>query len=117
MTAVGLAVTKKLLAPGFLEAVQTQGEYLRTGLLELSARHGLDGERGSGLLRALKLGRDIGPAIVERARDLAPHGLLLNAPRPDLLRFMPALNVTKAEIDEMLALLSGVIAEMDRASV
>jgi acetylornithine/N-succinyldiaminopimelate aminotransferase len=33
------------------------------------------------------------------------HGLLLNAPRPDSLRFMPALNVTREEIDEMLDLL------------
>jgi acetylornithine/N-succinyldiaminopimelate aminotransferase len=29
-------------------------------------------------------------------------GLLLNAPRPDTLRFMPALNVTPAEIDQMI---------------
>jgi acetylornithine/N-succinyldiaminopimelate aminotransferase len=27
---------------------------------------------------------------------------LLNAPRPDALRFMPALNVTHAEIDQMI---------------
>jgi acetylornithine/N-succinyldiaminopimelate aminotransferase len=26
-------------------------------------------------------------------------GLLLNAPRPSVLRFMPALNVTRAEVD------------------
>ena len=33
---------------------------------------------------------------------MEPHGLLLNAPRPHLLRFMPALNVTEAEIDLMI---------------
>ena len=33
------------------------------------------------------------------------HGLLINAPRPDTLRFMPALNVTRDEIDQMLVLL------------
>jgi acetylornithine/N-succinyldiaminopimelate aminotransferase len=70
----------------------------------------LDGERGEGLLRALKLGKPIGGKIVEIARDLEPQGLLLNSPRPDLLRFMSALNVTTAEIDLMLALLSDVIA-------
>jgi acetylornithine/N-succinyldiaminopimelate aminotransferase len=43
------------------------------------------------------------------ARDLEPQGLLLNSPRPDLLRFMSALTVTKEEIDLMLALLSEVI--------
>jgi acetylornithine/N-succinyldiaminopimelate aminotransferase len=112
MTAVGLAVTQEILAPGFLEAVQEKGAILAAGLERLSEQHGLQGERGEGLLRALKLGRDIGPQIVEAARDLAPTGLLLNAPKPDLLRFMPALNVSKDEIDQMLALLSDVIVKM-----
>jgi acetylornithine/N-succinyldiaminopimelate aminotransferase len=39
------------------------------------------------------------------------HGLLINAPRPDTLRFMPALNVTRDEIDRMLALLESVLRE------
>ncbi len=38
----------------------------------------------------------------EAALTMAPHGLLLNAPRPNLLRFMPALNVSEAEIDQMI---------------
>ncbi|MEK0434272.1 MAG: acetylornithine aminotransferase, partial [Pseudomonadota bacterium] len=80
------------------------------GLLKLSDKHGLEGERGEGLLRALKLGKPIGGRIVEIARDLEPQGLLLNSPLPDLLRFMSALNVTTVVIDLMLALLSGVIA-------
>ena len=110
MTAAGIAVLEELLKPGFLQSVIDKGNYLRDGLLKLSDQHGLDGERGEGLLRALKLGKPIGGKIVEIARDLEPQGLLLNSPRPDLLRFMSALNVTTAEIDLMLALLSGVIA-------
>jgi acetylornithine/N-succinyldiaminopimelate aminotransferase len=39
--------------------------------------------------------------LVEQARDLAPEGLLLNSPRPHLLRLMPALNVGLGEIDRM----------------
>jgi len=111
MTAAGIAVLEELLKPGFLQSVIDQGNYLRDGLLKLSDQHGLDGERGEGLLRALKLGKPIGGKIVEIARDLEPQGLLLNSPRPDLLRFMSALNVTTAEIDLMLALLSDVIAK------
>ncbi len=111
MTAAGIAVLEELLKPGFLQSVIDKGNYLRDGLLKLSDQHGLDGERGEGLLRALKLGKPIGGKIVEIARDLEPQGLLLNSPRPDLLRFMSALNVTTAEIDLMLALLSGVIAK------
>lgn len=112
MTAVGVAVIKAVTAPGFQQNVLDKGEYLRSQLLMLCERHGLEGERGEGLLRALKLGKDIGPKIVEAARNLAPEGLLLNSPRPDLLRFMPALTVTKAEIDQMIEMLSGVIAQL-----
>ena len=111
MTAVGIAVLEALLAPGFLPSVVDKGNYLKAGLLKLCDKHGLEGERGEGLLRALKLGSPIGGKIVDIARDLAPQGLLLNSPRPDLLRFMPALNVTHQEIDLMLELLSGVIAQ------
>jgi acetylornithine/N-succinyldiaminopimelate aminotransferase len=110
MTAAGIAVLEELLKPGFLQSVVDKGNYLRDGLLKLSDKYGMEGERGEGLLRALKLGKPIGGKIVEIARDLEPQGLLLNSPRPDLLRFMSALNVTTAEIDLMLALLSDVIA-------
>lgn len=115
MTAVGEAVLKALLAPGFLPAVREQGQYLRAELLKLSERFDLAGERGEGLLRALKLGRPIGPQIVEMARDMGPVGLLLNSPRPDLLRFMPALNVSKGEIDQMIAMLAEVLQKIGEA--
>ena len=62
----------------------------------------MKGERGVGLLRALKLDRADGALIVDTARDWSPEGMLLNSPRADLLRFMPALNVTEDEIKLML---------------
>ena len=112
MTAVGLAVIETLVAPGFLEQVRERGAYLQAGLLKLSAEYGMEGERGEGLLRALKLGRDSANQIVERARQLNPEGLLLNAVRPNLLRFMPALDVSHAEIDQMLTMLRQVLASL-----
>jgi len=112
MTAVGAAILKELLKPDFLPSVRAKAAHLSAGLLKLSARHGMQGERGEGLLRALKLGRDIGPQIVEAARALQPLGLLLNSPRPDLLRFMPALNVSIAELDQMLEMLDGVLVKL-----
>lgn len=112
MTAAGVAVFDTLMAPGFLDSVQQRGRELSEGLLKLSAKWGMKGERGEGLLRALILDRDDGPAIVEAARDAQPEGMLLNAPRPNLLRFMPALNVTADEIDLMLQRLDGIIAKV-----
>lgn len=110
MTAVGVAVFDTLMQPGFMDSVQARARQLSEGLLALSAKWQMKGERGMGLLRALIMDRDDGPAIVDAARNLAPEGLLLNAPRPNLLRFMPALNVTEAEMARMLEQLDGVIA-------
>lgn len=112
MAAVGVAVFDALAAPGFMEAVNARAKQLSEGLLALSAKYGMKGERGMGLLRALVMDRDDGPAIVEAARNLSPNGLLLNAPRGNLLRFMPALNVTAEEIDTMLTQLDGLIAQV-----
>jgi acetylornithine/N-succinyldiaminopimelate aminotransferase len=105
MTAVGISVIDQLLAPGFLQSVITKGELLQSELLKLSSEFGLQGERGKGLLRALMLGKDIGGKLVDLARDLEPDGLLINSPRPDLLRFMPALTVSNDEIRQMCAIL------------
>jgi len=109
MTAVGVAVIKRMLSPGFLAEVEARGQYLSKRLLELSAKHGLKGERGSGLLRALILDDERGPEIVAKALTHSPVGLLLNAPRSNLLRFMPALNVSEAEIDQMVGMLDGLL--------
>ncbi|RZT41239.1 acetylornithine transaminase [Cupriavidus agavae] len=112
MTAVGSSVIAQLTAPGFLDDVKAKGQYLREQLLKLSEEFGLGGERGEGLLRALVLGKDIGPQIVEEAREMNPTGLLLNAPRPNLLRFMPALNVTREEIDQMIGMLRELLKKL-----
>lgn len=49
-------------------------------------------------------------AIAPRVADEAfAQGLLINAPRPDTLRFMPALTVGDREIDRMIAILDGVM--------
>lgn len=106
MAAVGAAVMSAVTAPGFLDSVAASGERLRSGLRELSARLDLGDVRGCGLLQALELGRDIAPRVVELARDA---GLLVNAPRPGTLRFMPALNVKPGEIEELLDVLAKVV--------
>jgi acetylornithine/N-succinyldiaminopimelate aminotransferase len=109
MTAVGCAVMDTMLEPGFLEGVVDKGSYLSERLNALVRELGLSHERGLGLLRALDLGTEIGGRVVAYARDdLHKHpgwedtGLLVNSPRPSALRFMPALNVTRDEIDQMI---------------
>ena len=111
VTAAGVAVMQTLTADGFMDSVNQRAQQLSAGLNALSDKWGFKGERGQGLLRALKLDRDMGPALVEAARLRQPEGLLLNAPRPDLLRFMPALNVSEADLTQALAILNELIAQ------
>ena len=112
MTAVGISVIEQLLAPGFLESVRAKGALLSKELLSISAEFNLDGERGEGLLRALMLSSDIGGQLVELARDRNPEGLLINSPRPNLLRFMPALNVSDDEIYQMCKILRELLKQV-----
>ena len=112
MTAVGISVIEQLLAPGFLDSVKAKGALLKSELLKLCAEFNLEGERGEGLLRALMLGKDIGPKLVDLARDRSPEGLLINSPRPNLLRFMPALNVSDDEIREMCNMLRELLKQV-----
>lgn len=112
MTAAGVAVFDVLNAPGFMDSVNQRAQELSDGLLALSAKWGMKGERGVGLLRALILNQDDGHQIVLAARERAPEGMLLNAPRPDLLRFMPALNITAEEVQTMLRWLDEVITQV-----
>ena len=108
MTAIGNAVVEAVNQPAFLADVTAKGDYLTQRLLDLSARLGHGEVRGRGLLLALELrGADAGKV----SRTAMDRGLLVNAPRPDALRFMPALNVTREEIDEMLVLLEAVLRD------
>lgn len=112
MCAAGLAVLDVIETPSFLKAVADSGIYLESELQRLSARHGLGEVRGRGLLLALDVVRPIAPSIVAEAFEL---GLLLNAPRADTLRFMPALNVTRDEIAAMIETLDGILTKLGAA--
>lgn len=112
VTAAGVAVMQTLTSDGFMNTVNERAQQLSEGLLALSAKWGFKGERGEGLLRALILDRDDGPALVEAARNRNPEGMLLNSPRPNLLRFMPALNISKNDLAEALKILDELISQV-----
>jgi acetylornithine/N-succinyldiaminopimelate aminotransferase len=112
MCAAGLVVLQHVAEPAFLKSVTDAGLYLESELQRISARHGLGEVRGRGLLLALDLKIPIAASIVAQAFE---DGVLLNAPRPDALRFMPALNVTRAEIAQMIECLDAILAKIGAA--
>lgn len=111
MCAAGLAIFKTVSDPNFLADVVAKGQILRTTLEDLSARHGLGEVRGQGLLQALDLKRPIAADLVASALE---SGLLINAPRADTLRFMPALNLTESDIAEMAEILDRILLQTHR---
>src|SRR5215470_10425968 len=106
MAAVGCAVVATVGAQGFLEAVAERGCYLHDGLQAIATDLGHGEVRGRGLLLALELKNRDAAKVSRTALD---RGLLVNAPRPDSLRFMPSLVVSCDEIDEMLKLLRPIL--------
>ncbi|MCC8981132.1 acetylornithine transaminase [Bradyrhizobium acaciae] len=112
MCAAGLAVLDQIGRPDFLKSVADTGQLLERELQRLSARHGLGGIRGRGLLLALDLKMPIGAAVVAEA---FAAGVLVNSPQPDTLRFMPALNVTREEISAMIDCLDTVLTKVGAA--
>ncbi|HEY0714399.1 MAG TPA: aminotransferase class III-fold pyridoxal phosphate-dependent enzyme, partial [Polyangia bacterium] len=89
---------------------QAMGAYLGSALLRLSERRRpkTRGARGRGLLQGLVMDGDAGPVIV-KARE---RGLLLTVAGGNVVRFAPALIVTRDELDEALAILDGVLADV-----
>ena len=86
-----------------LENVVARGAQLSAGLAKLP---GVREVRGRGLLLAGLLDRDAAPVVDEcRAR-----GLLVLTAGPDVLRLLPPLVVTEAEVDQALGVLHEVLA-------
>jgi acetylornithine/N-succinyldiaminopimelate aminotransferase len=97
------AVLDVILAPGFLDQVDANARYLWRGLLALCAKYPsvFIEPRGAGLLSGIKCAVPHGE--VQNAALI--EGLLTVAAGDNVLRLIPPLIVTQADIDEALALL------------
>ncbi len=98
-----LAVMEQEDAPA---RARRSGQRLRTGLEQLP---GVASVRGEGLLLAAVLTDEI---AVSACRESLEAGLVVNAPRPDVLRFAPSLLVSDAEIDRALSTVGDVLGRL-----
>ena len=105
MVAVARSVFDVISRPEFLATVRARGRYLEARLAPLCAEFGI-GLRGRGLLWALVMPEPKAEAIVASCFE---GGLLINAPRPQLLRLMPSLRVSEGEIDELCTILEAAL--------
>ncbi|MCQ4167442.1 acetylornithine/succinyldiaminopimelate transaminase [Tahibacter sp. P2K] len=111
--AVARVALRRLAEPALLANVQRQAQALRDGLAAINQRLGLFAEvRGRGLMLGAVLAQDWrgkAGAILDQA---AARGLLLLQAGPDVLRFVPALNIADADIGEGLARLGAALADL-----
>ena len=110
--AAGNAVLDVLLAPGFLAGVAERGDFLSAGLHRLVAeRHGVfAGVRGTGLMLGLECA--LPNTAVQKA--CVAEGLLVVAAGENVLRLVPPLVVTEADIDEGLGKLGRAAVALER---
>lgn len=104
-----LAVLEVLLKKPFLDEVQQKGQLLITGLQRLlSSLPDLVGQvRGLGLMAAVELHKPLAKALQQECQE---QGLLINAIGDRILRFLPPLIVTEAELEQALLILEQALS-------
>lgn len=109
VTTAAVAALHTLLDDGVLENCVEMGEYLRGKLEQLSQKYSFAGEvRGRGLILGMQL-EIPGADIVKQA---LAQGLLINCTAGSVLRFVPPLIVTRAEIDMAMEILDAILARI-----
>jgi|TARA_B100001741_G_C16532109_1_gene590032 predicted acetylornithine/succinylornithine family transaminase len=100
-SAAAYASSKFILENDISNNVNKLNSYFTSKLNELMSKFEIISEvRGMGLLIALEFSMDIAADMITECNK---NGLLVNAVRPNALRFMPPLTVTEDEIDQAIS--------------
>jgi len=108
--AAGVAVIEAIEEDKLLENAVEMGQYAKDKLEQLKQKHFIiDSVRGIGLMIGVQLtgpGNDIVDKCLEK-------GLRINCTSGTVLRFMPAMIATKAQIDQAIEILDAVLSDSD----
>jgi acetylornithine/N-succinyldiaminopimelate aminotransferase len=106
--AAGIAVVEAIEEDDLIENAVKMGEYAKQKLEQLGEKYTIIKEvRGKGLMIGVQLASP-GAAIVDKCLE---RGLRINCTNNTVLRFMPAMIVTKEQIDEAVNILDSVMGE------
>jgi acetylornithine aminotransferase/acetylornithine/N-succinyldiaminopimelate aminotransferase len=119
--AVGLKVLEVIEREKLADNARNTGEFLKQGLVQLASKYPgvLRTARGLGMMIGAELSPNI-PALTVEGRTqatlmvmrLQEAGLLVIPAGANVLRFLPALNITRVEAAEGLQILESVIAKL-----
>ena len=97
-------VANKLFNSNMLKTIQSTAKILDNILKDLLHEHDdIVKLRGIGLLRGIEFKSEIAAAV---SQECLNNGLLVNAVRPNVLRLMPALNVSSNELKKACAIIA-----------
>lgn len=109
LAAVAAHVVFNELHNGLLQHVQRAGKYLTEKLQALKSRFPIIQEvRGVGLIQGIELDRPVASII----NDAMDNGLLLVNAGTHVIRFVPPLIVTEAQIDEAMEILANTFCTL-----
>ena len=112
-SAVGNAVLDRILSPGFLEHVEKMGQRLAWHLQQLAQRFPtmILEQRGKGLIAGIKITPPVRD-FVARLRD--DHQLLAIGAGDNVLRLLPPLIITEADIEEAMGKLADAFTAYEK---
>lgn len=106
--AAAIAVLRILLSGHLLDHAKGMGEYFAKGLTNLKERSRLIRDvRGMGLLQGIELEIDAKQIV----SDCRTRGILINNTGDHVLRFVPPLIISQAEIDRLIEVLGQLFAK------
>ncbi|MEA5627761.1 aspartate aminotransferase family protein [Nostoc sp. UHCC 0251] len=111
---VALSVCQTLEKENILQNVQDRGEQLRSGLKAIAAKYPqyIGEVRGWGLINGLELRADIQLTAADIVNAAIKQGVLLVPAGPKVVRFVPPLIVTEAEVNTALEAVDKAIATL-----
>ena len=110
--AVARVVLRRMRSAELLANVERQGGRLRKRLAALHNRIGIVAEvRGKGLMLGAVLSDEWAGRAGELVEACRRHGVLVLQAGPDVLRFLPPLNVTDEELDDGMDRLEAALGE------
>jgi acetylornithine/N-succinyldiaminopimelate aminotransferase len=104
----GVETIRIMEEDGLLENAARVGAHLKSALeSEIGSLKGVTEIRGQGLMLGVELGKPCG-VLTQRACD---NGLLISVTADNVIRLVPALILTEAEADEIVARLAPVVKQ------